>query len=363
MVLGSGALQIGQAGEFDYSGFPGDQGAARGRHRYVLVNPNIATIQTKPGLAERIYLAAVTPELVEKIIAKEGVDAIALGFGGQTALNCGLALHDAGVLAKHGIQVLGTPIQAIRDTEDRRLFVERLAEIASIPRAAVPAIRPTQRGARSARSGFRSMLRGGYALGGKGSGIVRLEAQDRSVPAARFRRRRHPGIVEQCLEGWKEIEYEVVRDARDNCVTVCNMENVDPMGIHTAIRSWWRRRRRSMTPSISCCARLPSAPCGNLGIVGECNIQFALDPNSTESRHRSQRQVSRSSALASKATGYPLAYVAAKLALGYALTEIPNAFTRRTTSFFEPALITWCASFRAGISPSSGARRRGSAAR
>ena len=339
MVLGSGALQIGQAGEFDYSGSQAIKALREEGIATVLVNPNIATIQTSQGLAETIYLAAVTPELVEKIIAKEGVDAIALGFGGQTALNCGLALHDAGVLAKHGIQVLGTPIQAIRDTEDRRLFVERLAEIGvntarsracDTPDAARRAIREI---------GLPVMLRGGYALGGKGSGIVRLEAQIEAALRRAFAGGVTQVLVEQCLEGWKEIEYEVVRDARDNCVTVCNMENVDPMGIHTGDSIVVAPSQTLDDAEYQLLRSVAIRTVRHLGIVGECNIQFALDPKSTDYRViEVNARLSRSSALASKATGYPLAYVAAKLALGYALTEIPNGITRRTTSFFEPAL-------------------------
>ena len=233
MVLGSGALQIGQAGEFDYSGSQALKALREEGIATVLVNPNIATIQTSGELADRIYLVAVTPELVEQIIVKESVDAILLSFGGQTALNCGLALHDAGTLSKHGVRVLGTPIAAIRDTEDRRLFVERLTEIGVKTARSRACHTPDEARAAIREIGLPVMLRGGYALGGKGSGIVRTEAE---IEAA-LRRALSGGVtqvlVEECLEGWKEIEYEVVRDARDNCVTVCNMENFDPMGIHT----------------------------------------------------------------------------------------------------------------------------------
>src|SRR5437016_3176489 len=339
MVLGSGALQIGQAGEFDYSGSQAVKALREEGIATVLVNPNIATIQTSQGLAERIYLAAVTPELVEKIIAKEGVDAIALGFGGQTALNCGLALHDAGVLAKHGIQVLGTPIQAIRDTEDRRLFVERLAEIGvntarsracDTPDAARRAIREV---------GLPVMLRGGYALGGKGSGIVRFEAQIEAALRRAFGGGVTQVLVEQCLEGWKEIEYEVVRDARDNCVTVCNMENVDPMGIHTGDSIVVAPSQTLDDSEYQLLRSVAIRVVRDLGIVGECNIQFALCPDSTDYRViEVNARLSRSSALASKATGYPLAHVAAKLALGYSLLELRNSITGVTTACFEPAL-------------------------
>ena len=339
MVLGSGALQIGQAGEFDYSGSQAMKALREEGIATVLVNPNIATIQTSGELADRIYFNAVTPELVEKVIAKEGVDAIALSFGGQTALNCGLALHDAGVLAKHGIQVLGTPIETVRDTEDRRLFIDRLTEIGvKTPRSRACGTIDATRGA-IGEIGLPAMLRGGYALGGKGSGIVRGAAE---VDAA-LRRAFAGGItqvlVEECLEGWKEIEYEVVRDARDNCVTVCNMENLDPMGIHTGDSIVVAPSQTLNDAEYQMLRSVAIRTIRHLGIVGECNIQFALDPQSMDYRViEVNARLSRSSALASKATGYPLAYVAAKLALGYALTEIPNSVTRRTTAFFEPAL-------------------------
>ena len=339
MVLGSGALQIGQAGEFDYSGSQALKALNEEGIVTVLVNPNIATIQTSRGMADRIYLIAVTPEMVEKIIVKESVDAILLSFGGQTALNCGLALYDAGILAKHGVQVLGTPVEAIRDTEDRRLFVERLAQI-DVKTARSRACESPDEARQAIREiGLPVMLRGGFALGGKGSGIVRTEADVEVALRRAFAGGAAQVLVEEGLEGWKEIEYEVVRDARDNCVTVCNMENFDPMGIHTG---------ESIV--VAPCQTLDDAEhqmlrsvairtIRHLGIVGECNIQFALDPSCPQYRViEVNARLSRSSALASKATGYPLAYVAAKLALGYALTEIPNGITRRTTAFFEPAL-------------------------
>jgi len=339
MVLGSGALQIGQAGEFDYSGSQAIKALREEGIVTVLVNPNIATIQTSRELADRIYLVAVTPEFVEKIIVKEGVDAIALAFGGQTALNCGLALHDAGILAQHGIQILGTPIESIRDTEDRRLFVERLTEIGV--RTAHSRACHTLDAARSAirEIGLPVMLRGGYALGGKGSGIVRLEAEIEAALRRAFAGGLTQVLVEECLEGWKEIEYEVVRDARDNCVTVCNMENFDPMGIHTGDSIVVAPCQTLNDAEVQLLRSVAIRTIRHLGIVGECNIQFALDPAGMDYRViEVNARLSRSSALASKATGYPLAYVAAKLALGYALTEIPNGITRRTTAFFEPAL-------------------------
>jgi len=339
IVLGSGALQIGQAGEFDYSGSQAMKALREEGIATVLVNPNIATIQTSRELADRIYFVAVTPEFVENIIAKESVDAIMLSFGGQTALNCGLALHDAGVLAKHAIQVLGTPVEAIRDTEDRRLFIERLAEI-GVTTARSRACNTLEEARGAIRQvGLPVMLRGGFALGGKGSGIVRHEADIDVALRRAFAGGTTQVLVEECLEGWKEIEYEIVRDARDNCIAVCNMENFDPMGIHTGDSIVVAP---SQTLNDAECQLLRSVAIRtirHLGIVGECNIQFALDPASRDYRViEVNARLSRSSALASKATGYPLAYVAAKLALGYALPEIPNGITRRTTAFFEPAL-------------------------
>jgi carbamoyl-phosphate synthase large subunit len=339
LVLGSGALQIGQAGEFDYSGSQALKALREEGIFTVLVNPNIATIQTSAGLADRIYLLAVTPELVEKVIVKEGVDAILLAFGGQTALNCGLALHDAGVLAKHGVHVLGTPIEAIRDTEDRQLFVERLAEIGVMTARSKACRSPDEARAAIRAIGLPVMLRSGFTLGGKGSGIVQCEADIAAALSRAFGGAATQVLVEEALQGWKEIEYEVVRDVRDNCITVCNMENLDPMGIHTG-ESIVVAPSQTLSDSESQLLRsVAIRTIRHLGIVGECNIQYALDPRSENYRViEVNARLSRSSALASKATGYPLAYVAAKIALGYALPEIPNGITRRTTAFFEPAL-------------------------
>jgi carbamoyl-phosphate synthase large subunit len=339
LILGSGALQIGQAGEFDYSGSQAIKALREEGIFTVLVNPNVATIQTSPGLADRIYLVAVTPELVEQVIIKEGVDAILLSFGGQTALNCGLALHDAGVFSKHAVRVLGTPIEAIRDTEDRQLFVDRLTEI-----GVKTARSRTCRSAEEARAaigeiGLPVMLRRSFALGGKGSTIVQVESEIDAALTRAYGGGVSQVLVEEALQGWKEIEYEVVRDLRDNCITVCNMENLDPMGIHTgesivvAPSQTLNDREYQLLRSVAI------KTIRHLGIIGECNIQYALDPTSEDYRViEVNARLSRSSALASKATGYPLAYVAAKLALGYALTEVPNGITRRTTAFFEPAL-------------------------
>jgi carbamoyl-phosphate synthase large subunit len=339
LVLGSGALQIGQAGEFDYSGSQAIKALKEEGIQTVLVNPNIATIQTSEGLADKIHLCAVTPEFVEKVIVKEEVDAIALSFGGQTALNCGLELHDLGILEKYGVRVLGTPIKAIRDTEDRKLFIDRLNEIGVKTARSRTCHTASEAKEAAAEIGFPVMLRGGYALGGKGSGIVESpELLDEAV------RRAFDGgvpqvLVEECLRGWKEIEYEVVRDGRDNCVTVCNMENLDPMGIHTGESIVVAPSQTLNDDEYQILRSIAIKVVRHIGIVGECNIQYALDPYSTDYRViEVNARLSRSSALASKATGYPLAYVAAKIALGYTLPEIANAITRRTTAFFEPAL-------------------------
>src|SRR5277367_1941983 len=339
IVLGSGALQIGQAGEFDYSGSQAIKAFKEEGIATVLVNPNIATIQTSEGLADRIHLTAVTPDFVERIIVKEEVDAIALSFGGQTALNCGLALHDAGVLARYGVRVLGTPIASIRDTEDRQLFIERLDEI-GVKTARSRACRSLEDARAAALEiGLPVMLRGGYALGGKGSGIVETEAELDAAIRRAFDGGVTQVLVEENLRGWKEIEYEVVRDARDNCITVCNMENFDPMGIHTGESIVVAPSQTLNDEEYQLLRSIAIKTVRHLGIVGECNIQYALDPDRADYRViEVNARLSRSSALASKATGYPLAYVAAKIALGYTLPEIPNAITRRTTTFFEPAL-------------------------
>ncbi len=339
LVLGSGALQIGQAGEFDYSGSQAIKAFKEEGIATVLINRNIATIQTSAGLADRIHLTAVTPEFVEKIIVKEEVDAIALSFGGQTALNCGLELHDSGVLEKYGVRVLGTPIKSIRDTEDRSLFIDRLNEIGVKTARSKACGTADEARAAAIEIGLPVMLRGGYALGGKGSGIVETEAElDLAIRRA-FDGGIKQVLVEENLRGWKEIEYEVVRDARDNCITVCNMENLDPMGIHTGESIVVAPSQTLNDEEYQLLRSVAIKTVRHLGIVGECNIQYALDPKSTDYRViEVNARLSRSSALASKATGYPLAYVAAKIALGYTLPEIPNAITRRTTAFFEPAL-------------------------
>lgn len=339
LILGSGALQIGQAGEFDYSGSQAIKAMREDGIFTVLINPNIATIQTSGELADRIYLLAVTPEIAEKVIEKEQVDSILLSFGGQTALNCGLELHDRGVLARHGVRILGTPIEAIRDTEDRQLFIDRLNEI-GVKVARSQACRTATEARTAAHDiGFPVMLRGAFALGGKGSGIVDSDAQLEAALKRAFAGGGKQVLVEECLRGWKEIEYEVVRDGRDNCVTVCNMENMDPMGIHTGESIVVAPSQTLNDEEYQLLRTIAIKTVRHLGIVGECNIQYALDPHRVDYRViEVNARLSRSSALASKATGYPLAYVAAKIGLGYTLPEIPNGITRRTTAFFEPAL-------------------------
>jgi carbamoyl-phosphate synthase large subunit len=339
LLLGSGALQIGQAGEFDYSGSQALKALREEGVATILINPNIATIQTGEDLADRVYFLDVNPEFVERVIEKEDIDAIMLSFGGQTALNCGLMLHETGVLERHGVRVLGTPIAAIGDTEDRALFVKRLDEI-GVKTARSHACQSPAKIYKAAEDiGLPVMLRGGYSLGGKGSGIVETPAQLDAAVKRAFAGGSRQVLVEECLRGWKEIEYEVVRDARDNCITVCNMENFDPMGIHTGESIVVAPSQTLNDEEYQLLRTVAIRTVRHLGIVGECNIQYALDPGSSDYRViEVNARLSRSSALASKATGYPLAYVAAKLALGRSLPEVQNAITRRTTAFFEPAL-------------------------
>ena len=339
LVLGSGALQIGQAGEFDYSGTQAIKALKEERIATVLINPNIATIQTSEGMADKLYLTAVTPEFVERILVKEEVDALLLSFGGQTALNCGLALDEGGVLEKYGVRVLGTPVKTIRDTEDRKLFIERLAEIGVITARSHACCTADEVRATARQIGFPVMLRGGFTLGGQGSGIVETETDLDQALRRIFANGVSQVLVEESLRGWKEIEYEVVRDGRDNCIAVCNMENLDPMGIHTGESIVVAPSQTLNDEEYQLLRSVAIKTIRHLGIVGECNIQYALNPGGTDYRViEVNARLSRSSALASKATGYPLAYVAAKIALGYSLPEIPNAITRRTTAFFEPAL-------------------------
>ncbi|MBK7167687.1 MAG: carbamoyl-phosphate synthase (glutamine-hydrolyzing) large subunit [Gammaproteobacteria bacterium] len=339
LILGSGALQIGQAGEFDYSGSLAIKAMKEEGIYTVLVNPNIATIQTDQDMADRVYLVAVTPEFVREILEKEEIDSLLLSFGGQTALNCGLALHDSGVLAELGVRVLGTPIEAVRDTEDRQLFVNRLDEIGvkTARSRACASIRAAREAV--AEIGLPVMLRVAYALGGKGSGIVDTVDQLDEALRRAFADGAQQVLVEESLRGWKEIEYEVVRDLRDNCIAVCNMENFDPVGIHTGESIVVAPSQTLNDEEHQNLRSIALRTIRHLGIVGECNIQYALDPRSTDYRViEVNARLSRSSALASKATGYPLAYVAAKLAIGYSLVDLPNSITRCTTAFFEPSL-------------------------
>jgi carbamoyl-phosphate synthase large subunit len=338
IILGSGGLQIGQAGEFDYSGSQAIKALKEEGVNTVLVNPNIATIQTSDYLADKVHFLPVTPYFVEKVIRKEKPDGILLGFGGQTALNTGVALAKKGVFKKYNVRVLGTPVKAIINTEDRDLFVRRLTGIGlKVPKSvAVKSVKDAIKAAQSI--GYPVMVRIAYALGGLGSGIVENKMQLIELAKKAFSYTNQI-LVEECLVGWKEVEYEVVRDSYDNCITVCNMENFDPMGIHTG-ESIVVAPSQTLTNSEYHKLRdISIRVVRHLGIVGECNIQFALDPRSEDyGIIEVNARLSRSSALASKATGYPLAFVAAKLALGYSLAEIKNSITKVTKACFEPAL-------------------------
>jgi carbamoyl-phosphate synthase large subunit len=338
LVLGSGALKIGEAGEFDYSGSQAIKALKEEGIETVLVNPNIATIQTSAPLADRIYFLPVTPDFVSQVIARERPDAIALGFGGQTALNCGLELERLGILERYGVAVLGTPVRAIEDTEDRARFAARLAEIGvEVPRSRAAC--STAEALQIAQAiGYPVMARVAYALGGLGSGLCASEAQLKARCAKAFAHSPQV-LIEEYLVGWKELEYEVVRDRHDNCIVVCNMENLDPMGIHTGESIVVAPSQTLTNREYHLLRELAIRTVRHLGVVGECNIQFALDPASGAYRAiEVNARLSRSSALASKATGYPLAFVAAKLGLGYSLTELPNAITGATRACFEPAL-------------------------
>ena len=338
LILGSGALKIGQAGEFDYSGAQALKALKEEGIRSVLVNPNIATVQTSKDVADTVYFQPVTPEFVERIIEKERPDGILLSFGGQTALNCGVELYKRGVLEKYGVRVLGTPIQAIIDTEDRDLFVRRLDEIGvkTIKSEACASIEEVQKAAHEL--GFPVILRAAYALGGLGSGFC--DNDEELLAQAEEAFSFSPQVlVEKSLKGWKEIEYEVVRDRFDNCITVCNMENLDPLGIHTGESIVVAPSQTLTNSEYHKLRALAIKIIRHIGIVGECNVQYALDPQSEDYRViEVNARLSRSSALASKATGYPLAFVAAKLGLGYGLFDLKNSVTKTTSAFFEPAL-------------------------
>ena len=338
LLLGSGALKIGEAGEFDYSGSQALKALKEEGIQTVLINPNIATVQTSEGVADQIYFLPVTPYFVEKVIAKERPDGIMLAFGGQTALNCGVALYQAGVFEKYNVQVLGTPVQAIIDTEDRELFVERLNEIdvKTIKSEAVENAEDARRAAR--QLGYPVIVRAAYALGGLGSGFCDNE-EELNVLVEKAFSFSPQVLVEKSLRGWKEVEYEVVRDRYDNCITVCNMENFDPLGIHTGESIVVAPSQTLTNHEYNLLRELSIRIVRHVGIVGECNVQFAFDPNSEDYRViEVNARLSRSSALASKATGYPLAFVAAKLGLGYGLFELKNSITKTTPAFFEPAL-------------------------
>ncbi|MDR0582348.1 MAG: carbamoyl-phosphate synthase (glutamine-hydrolyzing) large subunit, partial [Prevotellaceae bacterium] len=338
LLLGSGALKIGEAGEFDYSGSQALKALREEGIETILINPNIATVQTSEGVADKIYFLPVTPFFVEKIIRKECPDGILLAFGGQTALNCGVQLYRSGVLEKYHVQVLGTPVQAIIDTEDRELFVKRLDEInvKTIRSVAVAHLKDAQEAAKSL--GYPVIIRAAYALGGLGSGFCDNEEELKKLAEKAFSY--SPQIlVEKSLKGWKEIEYEVVRDRYDNCITVCNMENLDPLGIHTGESIVVAPSQTLNNSEYQKLRELSIRIIRHIGIVGECNVQYALDPHSEDyAVIEVNARLSRSSALASKATGYPLAFVAAKLALGYGLFDLKNTVTKSTTALFEPAL-------------------------
>ena len=338
MLLGSGALKIGQAGEFDYSGSQALK-AIREEGKYsVLINPNIATVQTSEGVADKIYYLPVTPEYVEKVIKKERPDGILLSFGGQTALNCGVELYQKGILEKYDVQVLGTPVQSIIDTEDREIFANKLNEIDVKTPRSIAANNMEEAIAASKELGFPIIVRAAYTLGGLGSGFCSDEDELRKLAGSAFSY--SPQIlVEESLKGWKEVEYEVVRDIYDNCITVCNMENFDPLGIHTGESIVVAPSQTLSNSEYHRLRAIAIKIIRHIGIVGECNVQYALDPNSEDYRViEVNARLSRSSALASKATGYPLAFVAAKLGLGYGLHEIKNSVTKVTTACFEPAL-------------------------
>ena len=338
LLLGSGALKIGEAGEFDYSGSQALKALREEGVETVLINPNIATVQTSEGVADQIYFLPVQPYFVERVIQKEKPDGILLSFGGQTALNCGVELYRQGILEKYNVKVLGTPVQAIMDTEDRELFVEKLDEInvKTIKSEACENIEQARKAA--AELGYPVIIRAAYALGGLGSGFADNEEELNKLAEKAFSFSPQV-LVEKSLKGWKEIEYEVVRDRYDNCITVCNMENFDPLGIHTGESIVIAPSQTLSNAEYHKLRALAIKIIRHIGIVGECNVQYAFDPKSEDYRViEVNARLSRSSALASKATGYPLAFVAAKLGMGYGLFELKNSVTKTTSAFFEPAL-------------------------
>ena len=338
LLLGSGALKIGEAGEFDYSGSQALKALKEEGIETVLINPNIATVQTSEGFADKIYFLPVTAFFVEKVIAKERPQGILLAFGGQTALNCGVDLYQSGVLEKYGVEVLGTPVQAIMDTEDRELFVKKLDEI-DVKTIKSEAVSTTDDAIAAAETlGYPVIVRAAYALGGLGSGFC--DNREQLVSLVEKALSFSPQVlVEKSLKGWKEVEYEVVRDKFDNCITVCNMENFDPLGIHTGESIVVAPSQTLSNKDYYFLRELSIRIVRHIGIVGECNVQYAYDPNAMDYRViEVNARLSRSSALASKATGYPLAFVAAKLGLGYGLFDLKNSVTKTTPAFFEPAL-------------------------
>ena len=338
LLLGSGALKIGQAGEFDYSGSQALKALKEEGIETVLINPNIATVQTSEGVADKIYFLPVTPFFVERVIERERPQGILLSFGGQTALNCGVELYKAGTLEQYNVQVLGTPVQAIMDTEDRDLFIKKLDEIGvkTIKSQPAESIEAARRAAKEL--GYPLIVRAAYALGGLGSGFVDNDQELEEVCEKAFSFSPQV-LVEKSLKGWKEIEYEVVRDKYDNCITVCNMENFDPLGIHTGESIVVAPSQTLSNKDYYFLRELSIQIVRHIGIVGECNVQYAYDPDAMDYRViEVNARLSRSSALASKATGYPLAFVAAKLGLGYGLFDLKNSVTKTTPAFFEPAL-------------------------
>ncbi len=346
LLLGSGALKIGEAGEFDYSGSQAIKTFRKNGHEVVLINPNIATVQTDPknfaptdSCADKVYFLPVTTEFVKKIIEKEKPDSIALSFGGQTALNCGLKLDESGFLKKHNIKILGTPVDVINNTEDREIFANKCREVGVLTPKSIPARNMDEAIAAAKEIGFPLIMRAGFALGGKGSGFCETEVDFQSMVKDAFAFSPQV-LIEEDLRGWKEIEYEVVRDNADNAVTVVNMENFDPLGIHTGESIVISPSQTIGNAEYQMLRTVAIKMTRHLGIIGECNIQYALNPNNPKEYRviEMNPRLSRSSALASKATGYPLAAVAAEILCGKNMPEIPNAITQVTSSFFEPAL-------------------------
>ena len=338
IVLGSGALKIGEAGEFDYSGSQALKAMREEGIETVLINPNIATVQTSEDVADRIYFLPVTPDFVERVIAREKPQGILLAFGGQTALNCGIRLEENGVLEKYQVQVLGTSVQAIKETEDRDLFIQKLKEIDVQTARSFAANTMDQAKEAAEKLGYPVIIRAAYALGGMGSGFC-SNSQELEQTCSNAFAYSPQVLVEESLKGWKEVEYEVVRDRYDNCITVCNMENFDPLGIHTGESIVVAPSQTLSNAEYHKLRELAIRIIRHIGVVGECNIQYALDPESEDYRViEVNARLSRSSALASKATGYPLAHVAAKLGLGYGLHELKNSVVKTTSAFFEPAL-------------------------